>query len=308
MTSTGSVAAAIAERARETGALAIDTEFVGEGRYRPLLCLVQVAVAGDDGEQWVEVFDPLDEKLDPAPLVAVLADPAVEVVFHAGRQDVAILRRAWGADAQKRVRHADRRGLRRPARAARLRGAARRAARRAAAQERELHALGHAAAERQSSSTTRARTSCTCSTPRAPSRSACSARSACSGRTRSAAALEDVNDDRPADAVFARLPRINSLDPSLRAVAYALTQWREDSAMQEDKPVQTILSDAALVEIAKRRPEGPRSTAPDPRAARGDGAPPRQGDPRRGRRAGASCRRSPSRASARRPTTPATRR
>ena len=35
---------AIAARARETGRLGIDTEFVGEGRYRPLLCLVQVVV------------------------------------------------------------------------------------------------------------------------------------------------------------------------------------------------------------------------------------------------------------------------
>ena len=75
-----------------------------------------------------------------------------------------------------------------------------------------------------------------------------------SGPTRSAARWR--RDRRaPAGGVFARLPRINSLDPGLRAVALALTQWREDCAMQEDKPVQTILPDAALVEIAKRRPK-----------------------------------------------------
>src|SRR5919202_1250206 len=34
----------LARRARQTGRLGIDTEFMGEGRYRPLLCLVQVAV------------------------------------------------------------------------------------------------------------------------------------------------------------------------------------------------------------------------------------------------------------------------
>src|SRR5688572_5861052 len=61
-----------------------------EGRYRPLLCLVQVAV-GDD----VVVLDPLGDMGDPAPLAALFADPAVEVVLHAGRQDVAILRREW---------------------------------------------------------------------------------------------------------------------------------------------------------------------------------------------------------------------
>ena len=51
----------IAERARADRRLAIDTEFVSEGRYRPLLCLVQVAVAprGRGEESEVAVLDPL---------------------------------------------------------------------------------------------------------------------------------------------------------------------------------------------------------------------------------------------------------
>src|SRR4051812_31106104 len=81
--------ARFAEAAREHGRLGLDTEFMPEGRYRPLLCLVQIAVAGEVG-----VLDPLDD-LDPEPLAAVLADPGVEIVLHAGRQDVAILRREW---------------------------------------------------------------------------------------------------------------------------------------------------------------------------------------------------------------------
>jgi ribonuclease D len=48
---------------------------------------------------------------------------------------------------------------------------------------------------------------------------------------------------------------VNSLDPNQRAVARALAQWREDVARTEDRPVQTILQDAALIEIAKRRPK-----------------------------------------------------
>src|SRR3954463_68939 len=80
----------LAERARAHGRLGIDTEFMPEGRYRPLLCLVQIAV-GDE----VVVLDPLDGMGDPAPLATVMADPAVEIVLHAGRQDVAILRREW---------------------------------------------------------------------------------------------------------------------------------------------------------------------------------------------------------------------
>src|ERR671929_927568 len=81
--------ARLADLARTHGRLGLDTEFMPEGRYRPLLCLVQVYAGGE-----VDVLDPL-EGFDPAPLAAALADPAVEVVVHAGRQDVAILRREW---------------------------------------------------------------------------------------------------------------------------------------------------------------------------------------------------------------------
>src|SRR3954454_14772479 len=80
----------LAESARELGRLGLDTEFMPEGRYRPLLCLVQIVV----GEH-VEVLDPLVDRFDPTPLAEVLADPAIEVVLHAGRQDVAILRPEW---------------------------------------------------------------------------------------------------------------------------------------------------------------------------------------------------------------------
>ena len=86
----------LAEAARASGRIALDTEFMGEGRYRTLLCLVQLAVGDgstDIPEQRIELVDPLDEDLDAAPLAAVLADPAVQVVVHAGRQDVALIRR-----------------------------------------------------------------------------------------------------------------------------------------------------------------------------------------------------------------------
>src|SRR6201994_1809689 len=80
----------LATSARGPGRVGLDTEFMPEGRYRPLLCLVQIVV----GEE-VAILDPLVDTFDPAPLAAVMADPAVEVVVHAGRQDVAILRREW---------------------------------------------------------------------------------------------------------------------------------------------------------------------------------------------------------------------
>ena len=92
--------AELAERASSGGRIAIDTEFVSERRYQALLCLVQVAVPDPDAEDGVrtEVLDPLEGDLDFSPLARVLADPSVEVLMHAGRQDVAILRRSWNTE------------------------------------------------------------------------------------------------------------------------------------------------------------------------------------------------------------------
>ena len=88
--------AAAAASAREHGRIGIDTEFMSEGRYRALLCLVQIAVDDPvDGQApRIELIDSLDG-VDVTPVAQLLADPAIEVVLHAGRQDVAILRRAW---------------------------------------------------------------------------------------------------------------------------------------------------------------------------------------------------------------------
>src|SRR3954470_14229766 len=86
----------LAEQARATGRLGIDTEFMGEGRYQPLLCLVQIAVDGTNGDSDVHLLDPLTEDFDHEPLADVLADPDVEIVLHAARQDIALLRRDWG--------------------------------------------------------------------------------------------------------------------------------------------------------------------------------------------------------------------
>jgi ribonuclease D len=48
---------------------------------------------------------------------------------------------------------------------------------------------------------------------------------------------------------------VNSLDPAQRAVARELVEWREGVAREGDRPVPSVLPDAALVEIAKRRPQ-----------------------------------------------------
>src|SRR3954462_14240504 len=88
--------AQIAERARAARRFGIDTEFVSESRYRALLGLVQVVVELPDGRQHIELLDPI-EGFGAGRLADIWADPDVEVVIHSGGQDVAILRRAWGA-------------------------------------------------------------------------------------------------------------------------------------------------------------------------------------------------------------------
>ena len=67
--------------------------------------------------------------------------------------------------------------------------------------------------------------------------------------------LESITDLRDTAEIFDRLPRVNGLDPSQRAVAHELVAWREDTAREQDRPVGSILGDAQLVEIAKRRPK-----------------------------------------------------
>src|SRR6185437_966507 len=92
--------AAAATAARAHGRIGIDTEFMSEGRYRALLCLVQIAVddpGNDHSTPQIHLIDSLDD-IDATPIAQLMADPGIEVVLHAGRQDVAILRRAWNTE------------------------------------------------------------------------------------------------------------------------------------------------------------------------------------------------------------------
>ena len=72
--------------------IAIDTEFMREATYYAQLCLVQIS----DGALSVAI-DPLSPDIDLAPLCALLANPDVLKVFHAGRQDMEIFVQMMGA-------------------------------------------------------------------------------------------------------------------------------------------------------------------------------------------------------------------
>jgi ribonuclease D len=72
---------------RLTGAefVTIDTEFMRDRTFWPILCLVQVA-----GPEEAAAIDSLAPGIDLSPLYALLADPKILKVFHAARQDIEI--------------------------------------------------------------------------------------------------------------------------------------------------------------------------------------------------------------------------
>ncbi|MGI8749559.1 MAG: ribonuclease D [Thermoleophilaceae bacterium] len=249
--------AALADRAAEHGRIAIDTEFVSERRYQAQLCLLQVAVPDEHGDDRVrtEVLDPIaDSSLDHAPLAAVLADPAVQVVMHAGRQDVAILRRTWqteitsvfdtqvaaaflGFGNQEGYEQLVRRVLgvalkggegftrwdKRPLTQKQLSYAADDA--------RCLLALG-AALEAQ-----------------------LKVRGRLEWAREESALLEDSDDVRSAERAYERLPKLGRLEARGRAVAHRLAEWREAVARELDRPPPSVLPDQVLVELARRAPK-----------------------------------------------------
>jgi len=246
--------AALAERARAAGRLGIDTEFMPEGRYRPLLCLVQLAVAGD-----VVVLDPLDgDGLgDPAPLAAVMADPAVEIVLHAGRQDVAILRREWRTsfanvfDTQVAAGFAG-----------------------SSAQAGYTGLLHDVLKIRLAKSASFTRWDARPLTPEQvryaredvehllPLADEIQRRLIGRGRLEWAReecrAVAEATDERDPEEVWRRLPRISNLDSRERAVARELAAWRERVAAAEDRPVGAVVRDPTVVELAKRQPRTPK--------------------------------------------------
>jgi ribonuclease D len=247
--------AELAGRAAAAGRLAIDTEFMSERRYQAMLCLAQLAVADPDAPGGVrtEILDPIADQLDPAPLAAVLADPAVEIVMHAGRQDVAILKRTWETDIQnvfdtqvaagflgygvqegygslvRKVLGTEPAGGeafthwdRRPLTDQQLEYARADAA--------HLLALGDALADQL----------------------------AAAGRLEWAREESRVvaqsSDERDPAAIFARLPKVARMRARDRAVAIELVEWRERVAARLDRSVPSIIPDHVLVELARRRP------------------------------------------------------
>jgi ribonuclease D len=246
--------AAAAELARGRGRFGIDTEFMSEGRYRALLCLVQIVVDDENAPDGIRIalIDGLND-VEVTPIRELLADPAIEVVLHAGRQDVAILRRAWRTDV---VNIFDTQI------AAGFAGAS--------AQAGYANLLSQILGRRVGKSASYTRWDARPLTAEQLSYAAedvahlleladeLQRRLRETGRFEWAfeecRRLESATDERDPYSAWERLPRVAQLDPRSRAVARELAAWREQTAAAEDRPVGSVLADPTLVELAKRHP------------------------------------------------------
>jgi len=85
ITTTSDLADICARMARHK-VITVDTEFLRETTYYPLLCVVQMASAEE-----AVVIDTLAEGIDLKPFFALMADADVLKVFHAARQDIEIV-------------------------------------------------------------------------------------------------------------------------------------------------------------------------------------------------------------------------
>src|SRR5690606_570697 len=79
--------AELCERLARSEFVAVDTEFMRENTYYPLLCLVQVG-----NEEEAAAIDPLAPGSDLSPLLELMTNnEVVRKLFHAGEQDVEIV-------------------------------------------------------------------------------------------------------------------------------------------------------------------------------------------------------------------------
>jgi ribonuclease D len=227
---------------------------MSEGRYRALLCLVQVAVDNPQagGDPLIFLIDALTD-VDVAPLAALLGDPDFQVVLHAGRQDVAILRRAWQTELNNIFDTQI---------AAGFAGGS--------AQAGYGNLLGQVLGQRVGKTASYTRWDARPLTGEQLGYAAedvahllqladeIQRRLNSSGRLEWAREecrrLESATDERDPTTAWERLPRVSQLDPRARAVAQTLAAWRERTASELDRPVGSILADPALVELAKRKP------------------------------------------------------
>src|SRR6201982_2056587 len=85
ITTSGDLANAC-DRLAKHRVITVDTEFLRETTYYPLLCVVQMASADE-----AVVIDTLAEGIELKPFFELMANEKVLKVFHAARQDIEII-------------------------------------------------------------------------------------------------------------------------------------------------------------------------------------------------------------------------
>ena len=243
----------VAQCAAATGRIALDTEFMSEGRYFARLCLVQFAAEGADGQILTATVDPLSGD-EPGPMLPVLSDPGVEVVVHAGRQDLGLLQREWRARTtnvfdtqiaaaltstsqqssyQFLVGNLLGRSLRKSESFTRWDQRPLTPQQLAYARQDVEHLLPIAAALRKRLET--------------------------NGRLEWARAecrlLETaVAEERDPEEQFRRLAAGTDMSSLEAAVARELVFWRDETAREQDRPVRSVIPDRLVTQLARRRP------------------------------------------------------
>ena len=242
--------AAFCANARGESAIYLDTEFIGEESYHPRLEIIQIAAAGK-----IAIVD-YPAIPDLSPLWALLADGAVEKVFHAGQQDLALLARAsesslgntfdtqiaaafvgWGEQASYSdlvnaacgVRlsksHTYSTWGRRPLSAAQL-----------AYAEDDVRYLPEITRQLKDGLASLGRVDW------AKEEFEAQEKSAASGPV-------------PGEDLYERVKGAMSLRPRELAILREIAAWREDEAKRRDRPRQSILRDPALVSLARHAPQ-----------------------------------------------------
>jgi len=241
----------LVDHLRASGRFALDTEFVSEETFEPVLCLIQLAT-----RERVALIDPLAVR-DLTPFWDVVHDPSVQVVMHAAGEDLRICQLQTGS-LPRRVfdvqMAAGLTGLNYPLSLVNLVG----------------QVLGISLAGSETRTDWRHRPLSAAQLHYALDdvrylldlADHFTARLTQLGRTAWAEAEFDEFIEsiarRAADDRWRRLPGLHLLGRRSLEMARRLAAWREDEARQRNRPLRHILRDDLLVGIAKRQPTNRR--------------------------------------------------
>jgi ribonuclease D len=241
----------LADHLGASGRFALDTEFVSEDTFEPVLCLIQLAT-----RERLAVIDPLAIR-DLTPFWNVVLNPAVEVVMHASGEDLRICHLRTGS-LPRRVfdvqMAAGLTGLNYPLSLVNLVG--------------QVLGISLSGSETRTDWRHRPLSALQLEYALDDVRYLLDLADHFAGRLahhdRTAWAEDEFGAmiqsiaDRAADDRWRRLPGLHSLSRRSLEMARRLALWREDEARRQNRPLRQVLRDDLLVAIAKRQPANRR--------------------------------------------------